>query len=228
MPYAAHDPCASGRWRRLRRRVLVTGLPRSVLLRRVLAVLLFALAGGLALVPGEAEPEPSAPVLITADDLEAGQLLARADVRVAQVPERVAPAGALDSPDDATGRVLTSAARAGEPLTDARLVGRSGGTLAGRPGTVAVPLRLPDGAITDLLHPGATVDVVALDTAEQAGEAIAQDATVLTITSGEQEPTGPVATPGASGPLVLLALDEDIAPDVAAVSLQHPITVTLR
>jgi Flp pilus assembly protein CpaB len=61
---------------------------------------------------------------------------------------------------DLTGRALASPLRAGEPVTDARLLGP--GVLAGQPeGTLAVPVRLTDAAAAGVVQVGDRVDVIA-------------------------------------------------------------------
>src|SRR6185312_6091242 len=104
--------------------------PRSpvLALRRAAAGLLAVLALALALrpAPAPARAAPDAgtvPVAVAARDLPAGTALRTVDLRVAAVPVRVAPRGR--SPDAAplTGRVLAAPVRAGEPVTDVRLVG---------------------------------------------------------------------------------------------------------
>lgn len=163
-------------------------------------------------------------MLVTASDLEAGHELTEDDVRVASAPAGLVPSGALTSMDSALGRILTSATRSGEPITDTRLIGADGAGLSGHPDEAAVPIRLGDTGIAELLHPGATVDVVTLDSADDGRQIVAREATVVTITSG----SGEGLVPAADGPLVLVAVPADTASDVAALSLHQPVTVTLR
>ena len=103
---------------------------RTALLRRVAAAALGVLAVVLVLVPDGAPAE--APVLVAARDLAPGATVVAADLAVRSWPSGLAPAGALHAVPDADGRVLAGAVRAGEALTDLRLVGpqlvvRSGG-----------------------------------------------------------------------------------------------------
>jgi Flp pilus assembly protein CpaB len=95
-------------------------------------------------------------VPVAAHDLAAGAVLGSGDVRSARWPAGSAPAGLLADP---LGHTLAGPVRAGEPLTDARMLGPS--LLAGQPdGTVAVTVRLSD-AGTGLVHAGDRVDVLA-------------------------------------------------------------------
>ncbi|SNR33383.1 Flp pilus assembly protein CpaB [Haloechinothrix alba] len=212
------------RFRRLRRRRPGGRAPRSVQVRRALAASLFVLAAALALAPAGADVAEE-PVLTTTADLESGSELNPGDLRVVTMPTELVPAGALDSPEDAAGKVISGAARAGEPLTDARLIEEYGGELSGHPGKTAVPVRLSDAGVGELLRPGTTVDVVAPATAELDGRVVAEEATVLAVRAGTKDRLDGL---GGSGKLVLLALDPGTASDVAAVSLHSPVTVTLR
>ncbi|NUS62481.1 MAG: SAF domain-containing protein, partial [Saccharothrix sp.] len=85
-------------------------------LRRILAGLLALVAVGLAVWPDGSTVD----VLVAARDLAPGVPLGEADVRLVAVPPSLSPDGAV-SQREALGRGLVSAARAGEPLTDARL-----------------------------------------------------------------------------------------------------------
>ena len=73
------------------------------------------------------------------------------------------PSGALASVADLPGRPLAGPVRAGEPLTDVRLLGPA--LLDALPGDaeerVAVPVRLADAGVTQLLAVGDRVDVLA-------------------------------------------------------------------
>ncbi|WP_410669569.1 SAF domain-containing protein [Amycolatopsis sp. cmx-4-68] len=187
---------------------------RTRLIRRWLAAGLL-LAGVLLLAhPASAR---GAPTVLAAHDLPSGATLHAADVRLADLPGDARPAGALSTLEAAHGRLLAGAVRAGEPLTDVRLA-----TVPSRgdPGTATVPVRLADAAIAELLGPGVRVDVVAAPEPGAPASVLASGATVVTV--GHQEPSTP------KGPLVLLRLTEATATRVAAISLERPVTVTLR
>ncbi|ASR38116.1 hypothetical protein BAY61_27380 [Prauserella marina] len=196
--------------------------------RRVLAAGLFIGAGVLAVQPAvagdlSAPAESEISLLVTTRDLPLGTTLHASDVKSVMIPESLRPAGALDNPASVEGRTLAGLARAGEPLTDARLLGPS----TSPPGTATVPVRLADAAIAGLLRTGATVDVVALGSDSQAGNAVATDAKVLTVLSPPGHARdGP--RDSEAEPLVLLAVPEEAAAELAAVSLAQPVTVTLR
>jgi hypothetical protein len=84
----------------------------------------------------------------------------------------------------------------------------------GDPNAVAVPVRLTDAAVADLLRPGSRVDVV--------GDpgVLANDAVVIAVRPSEGV--------SAKGRLVVVALPRSAAAKVAAASLAQPVTVTLR
>ncbi|MEU6646745.1 SAF domain-containing protein [Saccharomonospora sp. NPDC046836] len=216
-----NDRPAGRRWHH-RFLPLFRGHP-ATLVRRALAALLFLLAAALALHPATADDEPGSALLVAARDLPLGTTLRPADVRVVRAPDSLRPSGALTDPAEIDGRLLVGIARAGEPLTDVRLVGKQ----VTPPGTATVPVRLADAGVAALLRPGSRVDVVSLAAAEQSEKLLASGATVLTVLgTGGQPRDGPLA--GDDAPLVLLAVPVDAAAHLAAVSLAQPVTVTLR
>jgi Flp pilus assembly protein CpaB len=216
---------------RKRRRWLVgrhqrVGWAGPLALRRIVAALLALLAAVLALRPTPAAAGSPAAVLVAARDLAPGTLLTPADVRPAALPRDAAPAGVLREPTAAVGRVLVGPARAGEPITDVRLLGPENTWLStGDPAAAAVPVRLADAEVADLLRPGGHVDLIAREEGEQRGAVLATDAVVLTV-----RPPGSGSGSGAAerGRLVVVALTKAAASRVAAAALGQPITVTLR
>jgi Flp pilus assembly protein CpaB len=110
-------------------------------------------------------PPPMVPVLVTTHDVQAGVVLTGHDVRRVAVPRALAPAGAVPVSARLAGRTLAAPMRAGEPVTDLRLVGPS--LLAGYavPGAdvVAAPVRVADALTVRLVRPGDLVDVLAAD-----------------------------------------------------------------
>jgi pilus assembly protein CpaB len=184
-------------------------------LRRITATALVLLAAALALRPGSARGQPTVPTLVAARDLAPGITLVPGDVRLVDVPGSLRPAASLGSTDEVAGRVLASAATTGEAITRARLVGPENTRLAtGSPDAVAVPIRLADPAVADLLNPGAHVDVVAAD---PHGSLLDSDATVVTVLADAKPDR-----------LVVVAMPRDTANKVASASLGQEVTVTLR
>jgi Flp pilus assembly protein CpaB len=190
--------------------------------RRTAAVLLAAAALFLALRPAPPTPPPpaSVPVAVAALDLPAGTALSGADVTVARLPPEVVPRGAVPDAGAVAGRVLAGAVRAGEPLTDARLVG-PGLTALLPAGQVAAPVRLADLAVARLVRPGDRVDVLAaLPDAERA-EVVATGALVLAAPGNASD----VADPAVG--LLVLSVDPAAAARLAAASTTATLTVSL-
>jgi pilus assembly protein CpaB len=193
------------------------GWSRTLALRRLIAAALVLLAAWLALAPRPPSGVPTAPMVVAAHDLAPGITLSTGDLRVVPAPVEVRPAAALGTLDEVAGRVLAGAATSGEPLTRARLVGPENTRLAAGEGdAVAVPVRLADPAVADLLTPGVRVDIVSAN----ADAVLASAATVITVLAE----TGSVK----QGRLVVLAMPRDTATRVAAASLGQEVTVTLR
>jgi Flp pilus assembly protein CpaB len=189
--------------------------PRSpvTLLRHCLAALLAAGALVLALRPPDlpaAAPPPGTPVVTAAADLPAGTVLAADSLTLTELA--AVPGGSVTDPAALTGRVLAAPVRAGEPVTDVRLVG-PGLTALLPPGQVAAPVRLADLAVAGLAAAGDRVDV--LSTAPGAGraEVVARGALVL-------------AAPDDDG-LLVLAVDEATAVTLAAAATTATLTLSL-
>ncbi|MGH3622052.1 MAG: SAF domain-containing protein [Sciscionella sp.] len=222
-------PLLRERARRLLRR---RGWPRSLALRRALAVALALLAVVLALHPAGAAGTASRWIVVAARDLAPGTTLRPADVALRALPPAAVPGGAQSERSSVTGHVLVSAARSGEPITDARLVGRANATLSGAAAdAVSVGVRLADPAVAELLRPGAHVDVVAAapevvgnGATEPPDSVLAVDAVVVTVRRvGSAQPGDEQRDR-----MVVLALPRDTATRVAASALRQPVTVTLR
>ncbi|MFJ6669812.1 SAF domain-containing protein [Actinosynnema sp. NPDC091369] len=165
-------------------------------LRRILAGLLALVAVGVAVLPGE----PTVDVLVAAHDLAPGVPLGAADVRVVAVPPFLVPSGAVPE-RDAVGRSLVSAARSGEPLTDARLTEAD-------PDSSSVAVRLTDPGVVGLLRPGSRVDVVGPEST-----VLATDASVVAVRDGE---------------VVVISADRSSARRIAAETLTGPVAVILH
>lgn len=207
--------------RRTVRRSVGTGLRRWLhwlALRRLVALVLVLLAAVLAVRPPAHETEPTVPMLVAARDLPPGVTLRATDVEVSHLPPPLRPRAALTTPAQTTGRVLASATTAGEPLTRARLIGPENSQLtAGSATAAAVPFRLADPAVAELLTPGARVDVVTVTPSSTDPLILATNATVLTIRRANEESS-----------LVVIALPREEATRVAAAALDQPVAVTLR
>lgn len=206
---------------RLRALLRTRGWPRTMALRRLVAITLVVFAGILALRPAGARETAETGVVVAAVDLRPGSTLTQSDTAIRPLPAPDVPIDALTSQNAAIGRVVAGPVRTGEPITDVRLVGPADTALTtGDPGAATVPVQLADPDVADLLRPGQRVDVVTLDPNQQ-NPVLAENATVITIrdTPGTQ---------GQPGRLVLVAVPRPVATKLAAASLRQPVTVTLR
>jgi hypothetical protein len=95
------------------------------------------------------------------------------------------------------------------------------------PGFSTVPVRLADAGVAELLTRGTRVDLVTLEAGEQNRRVLASMATVVDIRSPPPAGSRLLATEN-KGPLVLIAVPAEVAPQVAALALRNPVAVTLR
>jgi pilus assembly protein CpaB len=182
--------------------------PRSIphLVRRVLATVLAVAALVLAARPDDGtrpapDRTPTVPVVVAGVDLAAGVPLAAGELSVAQWPPDLVPDGVARAPDELVGRTPAGAVRAGEPVTDVRLVG-PGMTALLEAGQQAVPVRLSDLAVAATLRQGDRVDVLATADGADVADVVAASALVLVAPSGSDD--GAVwiaATPGTAARL---------------------------
>jgi Flp pilus assembly protein CpaB len=196
--------------------------PRSLLHagRQVLAGLLAGTALVLALRPappsaGPGEPE-TAPVVVAAADLPPGAVLAAGDLAVARYPSTLRPAGATADLTALVDQTLAGGLRAGEPVTDARLVG-AGLTAQLAAGQVAAPVRPADVVVSALVRPGDRVDVLATAPDAARAEVVAAGALVLAAPGPDDAGEG----------LLLLAVDGATAALLAAASTTATLTLSL-
>ncbi len=174
--------------------------------RRPLAALLAAVAVAAGLTATRAGPPASVEVRVAAHDLPAGEVLGAGDLTAVDLPPDAVPSGLAG---DAVGRVLAAPVSRGEPLTEARLVGEA--LTAGRPELTALPVRLPDAGMVDLLRVGDVVDLVAADPQAGSTEVVATAARVLALPAAD-DVTGPTGLPGR---LVVVGVSR---PEVAGVA----------
>jgi Flp pilus assembly protein CpaB len=190
--------------RRLTR--LLRPVRRAVLARRrLLAAVLTAVAVAAGLQAAAAPPPRTISVTVAARDLPSGTMLTSADLTTAAFAPGTVPD---DLAAPAFGRTLASPVRRGEPVTDVRLVGPA--LTDGHPGTVALPVRLPDAGMAGLLRVGDVVDLVAAD--PQGGEPalVAARVPVLALPAADEG-----AATGLPGRLVVVGVREGDVPLVA-------------
>lgn len=196
------------------------GWSRTLHARRAVAALLVMLAGVLA-VRGD-PAAATTDVVVAAHDLRPGQVLAEQDLSLVRRPVTGVPEGVVHTLAEVTGRTVAGAVRAGEPFTDVRVVGPSLAAAAtGSSDSTAVPVRLADADVAELLRPGDEVDVLVVG--EDVGEVrvLASGGTVLAVQPGDEQRSG-------DGRLVVLGLPARDAAAVAAASLEQPVAVTFR
>ncbi|MFD1859148.1 hypothetical protein EHW97_02890 [Aeromicrobium camelliae] len=144
--------------------------------RRVLAAVLAGLAMFAALTALTSEPA-SRTVLVASRDLPSGHVLEDSDVERVAMPE----AAAVETVAEPAGRMSAGAMRAGEPLTDRRVID---------------PRDLPDGRVlasiaversaAELVRPGDAVDVLAIADAHDApADPVVEQADVLVVQERE-------------------------------------------
>lgn len=196
----------------------------ALLVRRLLAAI-FAIVAVALFLRGDPD-DTRAAVVVASRDLAPGHLLEPVDLRIAHYPSWALPAGTVHDVAPLNGAVLTAALRAGEIITDLRVVGpRLAAVAAGTTNARIVPIRLADNAITDVLRAGDRVDVVAVEESDAAAaRTLATDATVVLVSGSPSEP-GPGR---ATERVVLVALDSARAAAVAAASLSTALTVVFH
>lgn len=192
---------------------------RAVLLRRrPLAALLTAAAVLVGLEAVSPAPAETRTVVVAARDLPGGAVLAHSDLARAELPPETVPRGVVTA-SRAVGRTTAAPVRAGEPLTDVRLVG--GDLLAGYPARVAAPVRIADAGAVRLLRVGDLVDVLAADPQGHAGATVvAARAPVVALPRGGGNAL-------ASGGLVVLAVDEDTAAGLATAGVTRYLSLVI-
>jgi hypothetical protein len=120
--------------------------------------------------------------------------------------------------------VLAGSVRAGEPLTDVRLVG-AGLTALLEPGQVAAAVRLADLAVAALVRTGDRVDVLASPPEADRAETVVAGALVLA--AGTPGTGGSAAATDPADGLILVAVDGATAARLAAAAASSTLTVTL-
>lgn len=187
--------------------------------RLTAAALLFLLA--VASWPSGQDEHATRPVTVAARDIASGQRLAAADLTVA------ATGLAVDTPapDQAVGELVRGPVAAGEPVTWTRLAPGRG--VAPGSGTLVMPLPVADDRIAALLQSGDRVDVLVAPDSLHGGRprVAARDVEVLAV---PQPPSGTGLSAPDSGSVVLLAVAEDQAGDLAAIRQGDHVTLAIR
>lgn len=169
--------------------------------------MLAALCAGVAVTAGvraaTAPPPPTVPVLTAAHDLAAGAVLGDSDLRTLEFAPDSVPDGLMS---DAVGRTLAAPVRAGEPITDVRLVGQD--LARAHPELATMPVRLPDAGQLSLLSVGDRIDLVATDAQRGDTVVVTSGALVLALPRADDPARGAGTAPG--GVVVLGVRPDDV------------------
>lgn len=199
--------------RRVRRRLLIH--------RRGLAALLAGLAVFTVVRTTAPPPPETRPVWTAAVDLPAGHVVAPGDLRqVGYLPASVPAATA--GPADLVGRTLAAPVGRGTPFSRSSVVGPHL-LPGGDTGTVAVPVRVSDPDVVDLLRVGDRVDLLA-SSPDRPGEArlVTTGARVLAVPRVRD---APVST-DLPGRLVVLEITSEAEEKVVALGVSGFLAVT--
>lgn len=190
--------------------------------RRLVAGGLAAGAVALTIHALEPSPDPGVAVVTAAHDLPGSAVLTPGDLTVVHVPEHTVPEGAVSSTTGITGQRVTGPVRAGEIITDVRLV--SAALLDGwGQDLAAVPVRIADPAAVRLARPGDVLDIIAADVSGAGGaHVLASDVPVLAVPSGSE--SGALG----DGALLVVAATPDQVRDLADASVTSRLSIALR
>lgn len=163
-------------------------------------------------------PAATAAVVVAARDLPAGTVVSADDVRTSALPADVVPHGALDEASAVVGHLVAGPVRAGEPLTDVRLLGA--GLLSAGP-EVATPVRVAEPATAALVRAGDVVDVLSA--------APAGGVSAATVAAGLRVLSVPLAGDDAGeGALLVLAAGRAAAARLAAAAVTGRLSVVVH
>jgi Flp pilus assembly protein CpaB len=155
------------------------------------------------------------PVVVAAQPIPRGTVLAANTLRIREIPSAFAPPGAVRAVDQAVGRTIGSDLAAGEPLTTTRLgVGDAGPVASVVPSGLrafTVQADVPPGSV----GPGDRVDVIAtFGGPHPHTETVAEGLEVLLVV-GDREESGGITSMGGSAPSLVLVVSADEAERLA-------------
>lgn len=201
-------------------------LPRVGRLPRLCAVgiclLLAANSAAARGRPAAAAPR-TAPVVVAARNLPAGQPLRAADLRVARWPTGLRPAGARPDRAGLLGRRLAGAIGTGEPVTATRLLGPDL-TAHLAPGLVAAAVLVDDPHAADLVRPGDRADLLSVPRPPQLSDAAPRPATRVTTVVQRALVLAVLAQADGAGTEIVLAVDRDVAVALSRDAATHVFT----
>lgn len=189
--------------------------------RRLVAGGLAAAAVALTIHALEPSPDPGVAVVTAARDLPGSTLLEPDDLTITHIPEDAVPRGAASTVTVLTGERTSGPLRAGEIITDVRLVGESlldgwGADLT------AAPVRVADPAAARIARPGDVVDIIAADVSGAGGtRVLAAGVPVLAV------PADADSGMAADGALLVVAATPDQARDLADAAVNSRLSIVL-
>lgn len=147
-------------------------------LQRPIAAALIAV-GGVMLWAQQNAPRPTVATAVAITDMSAGHIVGTSDVQLVAWPADSRPTAASDTTEAILGRRVAAPVRAGEPLTDQRVVGPS---LLAATGAGQVAVAIPANPLTSsgLIRPGDRVNLVGQTDAGP--RTLVESAMVLTLT----------------------------------------------
>ncbi|NDL58313.1 Flp pilus assembly protein CpaB [Phytoactinopolyspora mesophila] len=187
--------------------------------RRLLAAGLAAAAVALSIHAASPAPPDGVDVVVAAEDIAGGTTLAAEHLTITSYPSDALPEGRLET-GDVLGGVLAGPARAGEPITDRRLIGPS--LLEGwGEDLVAAPVRVADSGAAALIRSGDRIDLLAaaMDGMGSA-QVVAADVPVLTVATHDGAPL-------AEGTLLVVGATPDQAAELAHAGVSARISFTI-
>ena len=204
--------------------------PRSKLLL-VLAVVCglgaFAIVRGYAARLEALRPAVGRPVavVVAAETLARGTVLAEEALSLASVPSAFVPPGALRSVQDAVGRTLVADLAEGEAVTRTR-IGTSGGPVAAQVPSGLRAFVVPSGMPAGSVRPGDRVDVLATFGGQRPyTETVATGLEVLSVLATDD---GAFAASGTEvGPTLVLLVTPDAAERLAYAKAFADLAITI-
>jgi Flp pilus assembly protein CpaB len=200
----------------------------------MLAAALTAVAVVTGIAAARPAPPPTTEVVVAANDLSGGSVLTATDVKITRLPVEVVPAVPMAALSAVEGRVLAGPMRAGEVVTDLRLVGPAlleGYTSTAGVTVVATPVRIADAGAVRLVRPGDRIDVLAAGVPSELAAAGITAAEVAVVASDVQVVTVPEESDDLAvvdGALIVVATSEQVAEDLAAAAVTSRLSLTLR
>jgi len=186
--------------------------------RRSLVACLVGLAVAAGIAAMAPKPVPTRSIWVAAHDLTGGRPLRAGDLRAVAQPTAEIPIDAAPASRTLTGRLLAAPVRAGEPITDWRLLDTSL-VRAVAPGDLATAIHVADGAaLAGLVHVGDRVDAFAVDVAIGGrGRLVAASLPVVAVPG--DDPAG--------GGLVIVAATRRQAAALAEAAVSASLTVAV-